>query len=167
MEIKLLYLISSNLPVFSQDRHALLDVTPKAVDTLNYTQWYPIVIFLNPDTKQGVKTMRNRLMPGSSRSGVPRSCRAVRWESWRAVAGTTPRAGAGTPRCVLNKFVVLCLPKSAFKCFLMKGGQDLWYITITYKNLDHIAFTWVEYLTITNEKSTLETHAGCLIFTSG
>lgn len=55
-------------PVFPQDRHALLDVTPKAVDTLNYTQWYPIVIFMNPDSKQGVKTMRSRLVPGSSRS---------------------------------------------------------------------------------------------------
>uniref|UniRef100_A0A7N6F5H9 Tight junction protein 2a (zona occludens 2) n=1 Tax=Anabas testudineus TaxID=64144 RepID=A0A7N6F5H9_ANATE len=54
--------------IIEQDRHALLDVTPKAVDTLNYTQWYPIVLFLNPDTKQGVKTMRNRLVPGSSRS---------------------------------------------------------------------------------------------------
>ncbi|KAG7240846.1 hypothetical protein INR49_023420 [Caranx melampygus] len=54
--------------IIEQDRHALLDVTPKAVDTLNYTQWYPIVIFMNPDSKQGVKTMRNRLLPGSSRS---------------------------------------------------------------------------------------------------
>ncbi|XP_013878039.1 tight junction protein ZO-2a isoform X2 [Austrofundulus limnaeus] len=54
--------------IIEEDRHALLDVTPKAVDTLNYTQWYPIVIFLNPDSKQGVKTMRNRLMPGSNRS---------------------------------------------------------------------------------------------------
>ncbi|XP_030624447.1 tight junction protein ZO-2a isoform X2 [Chanos chanos] len=54
--------------IIEQDRHALLDVTPKAVDTLNYTQWYPIVIFFNPDSKQGVKTMRNRLMPGSNRS---------------------------------------------------------------------------------------------------
>uniref|UniRef100_A0A8C1LNI2 Tight junction protein 2a (zona occludens 2) n=1 Tax=Cyprinus carpio TaxID=7962 RepID=A0A8C1LNI2_CYPCA len=54
--------------IIEQDLHALLDVTPKAVDTLNYTQWYPIVIFLNPDSKQGVKTMRNRLAPGSSRS---------------------------------------------------------------------------------------------------
>lgn len=54
--------------IIEQDRHALLDVTPKAVDTLNYTQWYPIVIFLNPDSKQGVKTMRSRLMPGSTRS---------------------------------------------------------------------------------------------------
>uniref|UniRef100_A0A672JLQ4 Tight junction protein 2a (zona occludens 2) n=1 Tax=Salarias fasciatus TaxID=181472 RepID=A0A672JLQ4_SALFA len=54
--------------IIEQDRHALLDVTPKAVDTLNYTQWYPIVLFLNPDSKQGVKTMRNRLLPGSNRS---------------------------------------------------------------------------------------------------
>ncbi|KAI1904930.1 hypothetical protein AGOR_G00010750 [Albula goreensis] len=54
--------------IIEQERHALLDVTPKAVDTLNYTQWYPIVIFFNPDSKQGVKTMRSRLMPGSSRS---------------------------------------------------------------------------------------------------
>uniref|UniRef100_A0A6Q2YPY9 Tight junction protein 2a (zona occludens 2) n=1 Tax=Esox lucius TaxID=8010 RepID=A0A6Q2YPY9_ESOLU len=54
--------------IIDQDRHALLDVTPKAVDTLNYTQWYPIVLFLNPDSKAGIKTMRNRLVPGSNRS---------------------------------------------------------------------------------------------------
>ncbi|CAB1318582.1 unnamed protein product [Coregonus sp. 'balchen'] len=54
--------------IIEQDRHALLDVTPKAVDTLNYTQWYPIVVFLNPDSKGGVKTMRNRLVAGSNRS---------------------------------------------------------------------------------------------------
>nr|XP_057918254.1 tight junction protein ZO-2a isoform X4 [Doryrhamphus excisus] len=54
--------------IIEQESHALLDVTPKAVDTLNYTQWYPIVIFLNPDSKQGVKAMRNRLLPGSNRS---------------------------------------------------------------------------------------------------
>uniref|UniRef100_A0A8C6KHT8 Tight junction protein 2a (zona occludens 2) n=1 Tax=Nothobranchius furzeri TaxID=105023 RepID=A0A8C6KHT8_NOTFU len=54
--------------IIEEERHALLDVTPKAVDTLNYAQWYPIVIFMNPDSKQGVKTMRNRLMPGSKRS---------------------------------------------------------------------------------------------------
>jgi tight junction protein 2 len=56
------------LTLSPQDCHALLDVTPKAVDTLNYTQWYPIVVFLNPDSKGGIKTMRNRLVPGSSRS---------------------------------------------------------------------------------------------------
>ncbi|KAG7277973.1 hypothetical protein CRUP_020289, partial [Coryphaenoides rupestris] len=50
------------------NKHALLDVTPKAVNTLNYTQWYPIVIFLNPDSKQGVKAMRQRAVPHSGRS---------------------------------------------------------------------------------------------------
>ncbi|KAM9394009.1 tight junction protein 2-like [Pholidichthys leucotaenia] len=54
--------------IIEQDKHALLDVTPKAVDTLNYTQWYPIVIFFNPDSKHGTKAMRQRLMPNSNRS---------------------------------------------------------------------------------------------------
>ncbi|TRY90289.1 hypothetical protein DNTS_034164, partial [Danionella cerebrum] len=54
--------------IIEQDKHALLDVTPKAVDTLNYTQWYPIVIYFNPDSKHGVKGLRQRLMPSSNRS---------------------------------------------------------------------------------------------------
>ncbi|XP_036593722.1 tight junction protein ZO-2 isoform X3 [Trichosurus vulpecula] len=54
--------------IIEQDRHALLDVTPKAVDLLNYTQWFPIVIFFNPDSRQGVKTMRQRLNPTSNKS---------------------------------------------------------------------------------------------------
>ncbi|KAJ0057647.1 hypothetical protein NL108_011616, partial [Boleophthalmus pectinirostris] len=64
--------------IIEEDRHALLDVTPKAVDTLNYTQWYPIVVFLNPDSKQGVKTMRSRLVPGSNRSARKLYDQAVR-----------------------------------------------------------------------------------------
>uniref|UniRef100_A0A673M6V2 Tight junction protein ZO-2-like n=1 Tax=Sinocyclocheilus rhinocerous TaxID=307959 RepID=A0A673M6V2_9TELE len=54
--------------IIEQDKHALLDVTPKAVDTLNYTQWYPIVILLFPDSKHGVKAMRQRIIPSSNRS---------------------------------------------------------------------------------------------------
>ncbi|KAM9475050.1 tight junction protein ZO-2b isoform 2-T2 [Clarias gariepinus] len=54
--------------IIEQDKHALLDVTPKAVDTLNYTQWYPIVVFFNPDSKHGVKTIRQRIIPNSNRS---------------------------------------------------------------------------------------------------
>uniref|UniRef100_A0A8C2SGU1 Tight junction protein 1 n=1 Tax=Capra hircus TaxID=9925 RepID=A0A8C2SGU1_CAPHI len=46
--------------IIDQDKHALLDVTPNAVDRLNYAQWYPIV--------QGVKTMRMRLCPESRKS---------------------------------------------------------------------------------------------------
>ncbi|KAH0628281.1 hypothetical protein JD844_009199 [Phrynosoma platyrhinos] len=54
--------------IIEQDKHALLDVTPKAVDLLNYTQWFPIVVFFNPDSRQGVKIMRQRLIPTSNKS---------------------------------------------------------------------------------------------------
>ncbi|XP_044128735.1 tight junction protein ZO-2-like isoform X1 [Bufo gargarizans] len=54
--------------IIEHDKHALMDVTPKAVDLLNYTQWFPIVVLFNPDSKQGVKTMRQRLCPTSNKS---------------------------------------------------------------------------------------------------
>uniref|UniRef100_A0A3Q2XQX9 Zona occludens protein 1 n=1 Tax=Hippocampus comes TaxID=109280 RepID=A0A3Q2XQX9_HIPCM len=54
--------------IIDRDKHAVLDITPNAVDRLNYAQWYPIVVFLNPDTKQGVKNMRTRLCPESRKS---------------------------------------------------------------------------------------------------
>ena len=39
-------------------KHALLDVTPNAVDKLNYAQFYPIVLLARADTKQTVKDCR-------------------------------------------------------------------------------------------------------------
>uniref|UniRef100_A0A3Q0R5G8 Zona occludens protein 1 n=1 Tax=Amphilophus citrinellus TaxID=61819 RepID=A0A3Q0R5G8_AMPCI len=54
--------------IIDRDKHAVLDITPNAVDRLNYAQWYPIVVFLNPDTKQGIKNMRTRLCPESRKS---------------------------------------------------------------------------------------------------
>ncbi|XP_060891596.1 tight junction protein ZO-1 isoform X5 [Labrus mixtus] len=54
--------------IIDRDKHAVLDITPNAVDRLNYAQWYPIVVFLNPDNKQGVKNMRTRLCPESRKS---------------------------------------------------------------------------------------------------
>ena len=44
-------------------KHALLDVTPNAVDKLNYAQFYPIVILARADSKQTIKDCR---------SGVPK-----------------------------------------------------------------------------------------------
>ncbi|KAM8961818.1 tight junction protein 2 isoform 2-T2 [Pelodytes ibericus] len=54
--------------IIEMDKHALLDVTPKAVDLLNYTQWFPIVVLFVPENKQCVKTMRQRLCPASNKS---------------------------------------------------------------------------------------------------
>ncbi|XP_043195405.1 tight junction protein ZO-1-like [Amphibalanus amphitrite] len=39
-------------------RHALLDVTPNAVDRLNYAQLYPIVVFLRAESKHVIKEVR-------------------------------------------------------------------------------------------------------------
>ncbi|KAG7261049.1 hypothetical protein CRUP_007186 [Coryphaenoides rupestris] len=62
--------VQTKFPAYERvDKHAVLDITPNAVDRLNYAQWYPIVVFLNPDSKQGVKTMRTRLCPESRKSG--------------------------------------------------------------------------------------------------
>ncbi|KAM8877218.1 tight junction protein 1 isoform 9-T9 [Synchiropus picturatus] len=64
--------------IIDRDKHAVLDITPNAVDRLNYAQWYPIVVFLNPDTKQGVKNMRTRLCPESRKSARKLHDRALK-----------------------------------------------------------------------------------------
>lgn len=50
--------LSAIREVMDRGKHALLDITPNAVDRLNYAQFYPIVIFLKAETKQVVKEMR-------------------------------------------------------------------------------------------------------------
>ena len=55
--------INSLLPIITTGKHALLDVTPSAVDKLNYAQLYPIVIFTRTMSKSIVKECR---------SGVPK-----------------------------------------------------------------------------------------------
>nr|XP_040572903.1 tight junction protein ZO-1-like isoform X10 [Lepeophtheirus salmonis] len=44
--------------IMDRRKHALLDVTPNAVDKLNYAQFYPIVIFVRADSKQTIKDCR-------------------------------------------------------------------------------------------------------------
>ncbi|XP_076226057.1 zonula occludens-like protein polychaetoid isoform X2 [Nomia melanderi] len=56
--------LSAIREVMDRGKHALLDITPNAVDRLNYAQFYPIVIFLKAETKQIIKEMR---------AGIPKS----------------------------------------------------------------------------------------------
>lgn len=51
-----------------QDKHALLDITPLAVERLNYVQYYPVVVFCEPESRQGIKAMRQWLAPESRKS---------------------------------------------------------------------------------------------------
>lgn len=113
----------------SQDRHALLDVTPKAVDTLNYTQWYPIVVFLNPDSKQGVKTMRNRLLPGSSRSARKLYEQSVKLRKTCSHLFTgTDSLRPSVTSCLSGILSLLCFLLMASSASVdLNSANDAWY----------------------------------------
>lgn len=53
--------LSAIREVISTGKHALLDITPNAVERLNYAQLYPIVVFFKADTKIVVKQLRQGL----------------------------------------------------------------------------------------------------------
>ncbi|XP_066840074.1 tight junction protein ZO-3 isoform X4 [Anser cygnoides] len=54
--------------IAEKDKHALLDITPLAVERLNYVQYYPVVVFCEPESRQGIKAMRQWLAPESRKS---------------------------------------------------------------------------------------------------
>lgn len=60
--------LSSIKDIVEKGKHALLDITPSAVDRLNYAQFYPIVIFLRAETKTTVKELRQRYMKNGQKS---------------------------------------------------------------------------------------------------
>lgn len=53
--------LSNIRDVMDCGKHALLDITPNAVDRLNYAQFYPIVVFLKADNKYVIKQLRQGL----------------------------------------------------------------------------------------------------------
>lgn len=50
--------LSAIRDIMDRGKHALLDITPNAVDRLNYAQFYPIVIFLRAESKHTIKELR-------------------------------------------------------------------------------------------------------------
>lgn len=80
----------------AQDKHALLDVTPSAVERLNYVQYYPIVVFCAPESRSALKALRQWLAPASRRS--TRRLYAQAQKLWKHSEHLfTGRAGAGVP----------------------------------------------------------------------
>ncbi|XP_069976893.1 tight junction protein ZO-1 isoform X9 [Penaeus vannamei] len=51
--------LSAIREIMDRGKHAVLDITPNAVDRLNYAQFYPVVIFLRAESKQIVKELRS------------------------------------------------------------------------------------------------------------
>ncbi|XP_021706854.1 tight junction protein ZO-1 isoform X3 [Aedes aegypti] len=60
--------LSNIRDIMDRGKHALLDITPNAVDRLNYAQFYPIVIFLKADTKHSIKQLRQGLPKSQHKS---------------------------------------------------------------------------------------------------
>lgn len=54
--------------IAEQEKHPLLDITPTAVERLNYIQYHPMVLFLDPHSRKDLKSMRQKYMPGSNKS---------------------------------------------------------------------------------------------------
>uniref|UniRef100_A0A8C9TSJ7 Tight junction protein 3 n=1 Tax=Scleropages formosus TaxID=113540 RepID=A0A8C9TSJ7_SCLFO len=54
--------------ISEQNKHALVDITPTAVEKLSYIQYHPLVLFLDAQSRKDVKTMRQRLSPNSKKS---------------------------------------------------------------------------------------------------
>ncbi|XP_047199182.1 tight junction protein ZO-3 isoform X1 [Hippoglossus stenolepis] len=54
--------------IAEKDKHPLLDITPTAVERLNYIQYHPMVLFLDPHSRKDVKAMRQRYSPDSNKS---------------------------------------------------------------------------------------------------
>lgn len=60
--------LSNIRDIMDRGKHALLDITPNAVDRLNYAQFYPIVIFMKSDTKHTIKQLRQGLPKSAHKS---------------------------------------------------------------------------------------------------
>ncbi|XP_029002132.1 tight junction protein ZO-3 [Betta splendens] len=54
--------------IAEKDKHPLLDITPTAVERLNYIQYHPMVLFLDPHSRKDVKAMRQKYSPKSNKS---------------------------------------------------------------------------------------------------
>ncbi|KAK9497309.1 hypothetical protein O3M35_004651 [Rhynocoris fuscipes] len=60
--------LSAIREIMDRGKHALLDITPNAVDRLNYAQFYPIVVFLRADSKHVIKELRQGMAKSMHKS---------------------------------------------------------------------------------------------------
>uniref|UniRef100_A0A8C0QNC4 Tight junction protein 3 n=1 Tax=Canis lupus familiaris TaxID=9615 RepID=A0A8C0QNC4_CANLF len=86
--------------IAEKNKHALLDVTPSAVERLNYVQYYPIVVFCAPESRAALKALRQWLAPASRRSArrlyaQPRSFGSTANTCSRVGGRGRPGAGPG------------------------------------------------------------------------
>ncbi|XP_044740430.1 tight junction protein ZO-1 isoform X5 [Chrysoperla carnea] len=82
--------LSAIRDVISTGKHALLDITPNAVERLNYAQLYPIVVFLKADSKIVIKQLRQGLPKSAHKSSKKLLEQCTRLDKvWSHVFGAT------------------------------------------------------------------------------
>ncbi|RWS16821.1 tight junction protein ZO-1-like protein [Dinothrombium tinctorium] len=82
--------LSAIKEIIEKGKHALLDITPSAVERLNYAQFYPIVIFLRAENKSVVKELRSRNAKSSQKSSRKLFEQSVKMEkSWSHIFTAT------------------------------------------------------------------------------
>ncbi|KAM6217788.1 tight junction protein ZO-3 isoform 2-T2 [Rhynchocyon petersi] len=81
--------------IAEKDKHALLDVTPSAIERLNYVQYYPIVVFCAPESRPTLKALRQWLAPASRRSSrrLYAQAQKLRKHSSHLFTATIPLSG--------------------------------------------------------------------------
>lgn len=136
--------------LYSQDKHPLLDITPTAIERLNYIQYHPVVLFLDPHSRKDVKAMRQKYSPGSSKSSRRLYSQALklRKEYSHLFAGNDTRAksrhvtwehvqlqrcSCSSSSCVFIDFFFPWLSQHVLTCSLTPtSGTRLWrtrYVT--------------------------------------
>ncbi|XP_063697215.1 uncharacterized protein LOC134828156 isoform X3 [Culicoides brevitarsis] len=82
--------LSNIRDIMDRGKHALLDITPNAVDRLNYAQFYPIVIFLKADNKHVIKQLRQGIPKSAHKSSkkLLEQCQKLE-KVWSHVFSTT------------------------------------------------------------------------------
>jgi tight junction protein 1 len=62
--------LASIRDIMDKQRHCLLDITPNAVDHLNYAQYFPICIYIKTQSRQQIKELRQKYA-ASSKTSLP------------------------------------------------------------------------------------------------
>ncbi|NXK89574.1 ZO3 protein, partial [Formicarius rufipectus] len=83
--------------IAEKGKHALLDITPSAVERLNYVQYYPVVVFCEPESRPGIKAMRHWLAPDSRKSSRRLYAQANKMKKYcsHLFTATVPLSGSG------------------------------------------------------------------------
>uniref|UniRef100_A0A4W6D9F9 Tight junction protein 3 n=1 Tax=Lates calcarifer TaxID=8187 RepID=A0A4W6D9F9_LATCA len=103
--------------IAEKDKHPLLDITPTAVERLNYIQYHPMVLFLDPHSRKDVKAMRQRYSPNSNKSSRRLYSQALKMRK----------------HCKHVSFIYLFIPHRYRSRVDLQPNSNIWYESLKDK----------------------------------